>query len=281
MSLGFSQSNEQIETTSEQTLSPEEEARLEQQQQQDRERAQVMFEYGADLYDQGNYEAAINAWRGALELSGEPVIHYNIANAFERLGNFEEAIEHNQAYLPHASSDEIATIESRIQWLETRIQHQEEEVSETEEENERLRQELEQARATQNVEQTVVLDEQNTQTGFSTIQWGLLALSGVGFGTGITLGLVTLSDRARIEEECGSFNGNIYCSNNAEVLIYKEASHAMISDIGFAGGIITAIIFAVTVVKNRSSDEQTNQSSFFLRPNIEPNSLGISLVGSF
>lgn len=84
-------------------------------------RARELYDNGAALYDEGNYEAAILAFRQSYALSKLPELHYNIANCEERLGNLEAARDALNLYRAVAPSAERAALERRIANLETRI----------------------------------------------------------------------------------------------------------------------------------------------------------------
>ncbi len=85
------------------------------------QRARELFLLGDDLYAQGRYEEALVAFEEAYELSERPLLLFNIANAQERSGHWEDAIVSLRAYLPHAEEAERARIESRIASLERRV----------------------------------------------------------------------------------------------------------------------------------------------------------------
>ena len=55
-------------------------------------RAKELYENGAALYEEGRYEEAILAWEEAYRLSSRPVLLFNIANAYERLGRGRGAV---------------------------------------------------------------------------------------------------------------------------------------------------------------------------------------------
>ena len=57
----------------------------------DTARAKELFDNGALLYDEGNYQAAILAFQESYNLSKAPVLLYNIANGYERLGDLKAA----------------------------------------------------------------------------------------------------------------------------------------------------------------------------------------------
>lgn len=83
-------------------------------------RARDLFREGDELYAQGRYEEALANFEEAYELSQRPLLLYNIANAQERAGAWDDAIETLERYLPHAYEAEQERIETRIESLKRR-----------------------------------------------------------------------------------------------------------------------------------------------------------------
>ncbi len=96
-------------------------APLRAQTRADDERARSLYLLGDDLYAQGRYEEALAAFEESYRLSERPLLLFNIANAQERSGQWSEAIESLEGYLPHAEQAERARIASRIASLRRRI----------------------------------------------------------------------------------------------------------------------------------------------------------------
>jgi hypothetical protein len=70
----------------------------------DAEGAREKFMQGQRAYQQGDYERAIEAWRGAYELDARPLILYNLSQAYERYGKLPEAVEALERYVATADS---------------------------------------------------------------------------------------------------------------------------------------------------------------------------------
>jgi hypothetical protein len=83
--------------------------------------ARRFYDRGVALFGRGQYQAAIAAFSAALQMSGAPELHYNLAVSAERLQRYREASDHYRAYLA-ASSDpaDRPTIEARIAELRAR-----------------------------------------------------------------------------------------------------------------------------------------------------------------
>jgi tetratricopeptide (TPR) repeat protein len=87
----------------------------------DRAAGRVLYQNGATLYEEGQYERAIEAWEAAYALTREPDLLYNIANALERLGRLREAIDKLNEFRVYAPEDARLTTERRLRALEDRL----------------------------------------------------------------------------------------------------------------------------------------------------------------
>jgi tetratricopeptide (TPR) repeat protein len=86
----------------------------------DGDQAKQLYENGAVLYEEGAYEQAIIAFQKAYDLSGEMVLQYNIANCYERMGQWQAAADALDLYRVVAPSDERDRLLRRITSLEDR-----------------------------------------------------------------------------------------------------------------------------------------------------------------
>lgn len=81
-------------------------------------RARNHAEAGQQAFTAGRYEEAIREFRAAYEMVPEPMLSYNMAVSFERLGQRRDAIEHYQRYLreePDArNADEVQRRVTRL-----------------------------------------------------------------------------------------------------------------------------------------------------------------------
>lgn len=85
------------------------------------EQAHVLFLNGQRLYEEGRYEEAIVAFQTAYDLSKRPLMLFNIANAYERLGQLEQAIASLNQYRVFADPSEQDVLLARVQTLERRL----------------------------------------------------------------------------------------------------------------------------------------------------------------
>jgi tetratricopeptide (TPR) repeat protein len=84
------------------------------------DQAKVLFANGQRMYAEGRYEEAILAFREAYDLSQRPLLLYNLANAYERLGDLDRAIDALNRYRVYAQPDEQDVLLARVQTMERR-----------------------------------------------------------------------------------------------------------------------------------------------------------------
>jgi hypothetical protein len=78
------------------------------------------FERGARAYESGRFDEAIASFEHAYALDPEPILLFNIAQAYRRLGNTEQALHHYRRYHDSAppNAPDQADAERRIVELE-------------------------------------------------------------------------------------------------------------------------------------------------------------------
>lgn len=68
--------------------------------------AREAFRRGEAAYSAGNYEVAIREWKAAFEVDPRPRIQFNLSQAYERLGQLENAIAALEAFLNSGDPDD-------------------------------------------------------------------------------------------------------------------------------------------------------------------------------
>lgn len=87
----------------------------------DDERAHTLYMNGERLYSEGRYEEAVVAFQAAYDLSQRPLLLFNLANAYERLGQLDDAVDALNRYRVFADPSEQDILLARVQALEQRI----------------------------------------------------------------------------------------------------------------------------------------------------------------
>lgn len=88
------------------------------------EDAHTLFQRGQVAYTQGDYDAAIEQWSRAWALDPRPLLQWNLAQAYERLGRLDEAAHALDTYLEHAdpTDEHQADARARLGAIRTRIE---------------------------------------------------------------------------------------------------------------------------------------------------------------
>lgn len=90
------------------------------------EQAKALYANGKSLYDEGLYDQAVKAFEESYSLSGQPALLFNIANAFERLGDLQAALDALHWYRIYLMDEkEQERIARRLSNLEDRLEEQE------------------------------------------------------------------------------------------------------------------------------------------------------------
>lgn len=86
----------------------------------DNEEARTHFLEGEKHYAAGRYELAVQEFESALELSGKPQLHFNIANCHERAGDYAAAASSLERFLASANAPQPEILRERIWRLKRR-----------------------------------------------------------------------------------------------------------------------------------------------------------------
>lgn len=192
-------------------------------------RARDLFREGDDLYAQGRYEEALANFQEAYELSQRPLLLYNIANAQERAGQWDDAIATLERYLPHAYDAEQERIESRIESLRRRA--------------ERLREMRER-------------EAQGLRPLPRDLGGPLLISAGVAMiGGGVALALLANAARNDLEDDCESVDGRQICVSGASDSADRDLRMSVGADVLFIAAAGTLALGLWRLLRKDEDDE--------------------------
>jgi len=177
--------------------------------EEDQERAKVLFAQGQAFYESGRFEEAVQALQLAYDLSGKPLLLFNLTAPLERLGRWEEALEALEGYRPHARDDEIEEIERRLTSLRERV------------EEEKARE--------------AALADARAQGGPPVGAFVLFGVGAVGIGTGTVFTARALSARNEWTGLCAGDPG--LCPVSAEPVVQRDRTSSLIADISLVAGV--------------------------------------------
>lgn len=85
--------------------------------------ARELFLQGQAAYETGDYDTAVQNWERAYELDPRPLLQYNLAQAYERLGLLDQAVAAYRVYIENTPGDDqrAQNARARIASLEQRV----------------------------------------------------------------------------------------------------------------------------------------------------------------
>ena len=197
------------------------------------EQAKQLFRNGATLYDEGRYEDAIAAWQEAYNLSKEPVLLFNIANAYERLGRYQESYDALNRYRAFAPESEREAIERRLVNLEARLKEQP-------------------ASTTTTTPPPAPKPEKERSGLLIPVAFYGVGVAGLGVGTGFALRASGARDEAA--SLCAPTDTSALCPDSAAGAISRDRTSSHIADVGFAVGAVGLVGGTALMFVGRSSE---------------------------
>ena len=246
----------------------------------DDERARVLYENGAILYEEGRYEDAIEAWKQAYDLSDRPLFLFNIANALERIGEWGEALSYLNRYRAFAPAEERTVLERRMRNIERRLDAaKERRAGEAE-----ARQEEEAAReaAAKEAEPEPEPAAAEGPPKGPLIPGIVLMGAGVGLiaaGGGLAGSAVSARESAALL--CKEAGDLLLCPTSATEALERDASLSLASDVVIAAGAAAAATGLVLVIVHLTGGPEATAQGVRLTPTAGPTGLGFGLHGSF
>lgn len=244
------------------------------------ERARELYENGAILFEEAQYEAAIRAWEESYRLSGQPLLLYNIASAWERLNHIENTLDYLNQYRAFAPADERERLERRIRALETRLDEQRAQAR-AEEEARLAAQSAatpEPAPTTQPAQVIIVRSADETPRGLQIARWTLLGTGIAGLGAGAAFAVISRNARADAEAGCTDVGGRTLCEVPASANLDAEKRNALVADIAFAVGGTALVASIVTFIIRGRAPEPTDTA---ISPWMSPDGGGFVFSTSF
>lgn len=236
-------------------------------------KARTLYKQGDKAYAEGNYEAALDAFQQAYELSHRELLLYNIGNTYERLGKPKEAADALEQYLPHAKKAEKDTIEKRIDNLKKRAEE------EAEAEKKRLAEEAAAKKAAEEEKQKEVPAPEPTKPEperDKTLPYVLIGVGVVGVGAGTFFGLKALSARSDAESGC---DGSL-CSDAAKDALDRDKTYSLLTDVSLGIGLVSAGVGTYLLLSGDNREKPT-EARFDVRGGVSRQGGEVRIVGSF
>lgn len=204
------------------------------------ERAKELYQNGAMLYEEGRYDDAIVAWQEAYRLSERAELLFNIANAQERLGKYQDALDTLGRYRAYAAADEREALDRRIRNLERRLEEQGTTPATPTTTTPTTQPPTTTAPTTTTTTTPPVTTTPSTsEKSGSKVRVLPIALYTVGvasLGTGAVFSLQARGAREEALGLCVDTDAGLLCPTDAQDALKKDRRDSLIADIGFGVG---------------------------------------------
>lgn len=244
----------------------------------DDEKAREAYYTGDNHYAAGRYEQALEHFEKAYALSKRPQLLYNIANAYERMGEYEAAAGYLRRYLKSPEAEDISSVRERIKRLEMNADAKAREAAP--ENSEGDPDESEDPGDEQEPGGEIEVGAQVDERSRGSRKPGYLFLAGSGAAliTATIFGLAAESAAADAREVC---TGSGLCPESAEDAITRERRFALVADISLAVGLASAGVGVYLLIKDSRDDQKEQRRAVQLEPTLYRGGGGIGLSGHF
>lgn len=237
------------------------------------DRAKVLFGNGKELYKEGSYEAAIAAFKTAYGQSGDAVLLYNIALAYDRAEMFDEALEYLEyyrAYAPESERDTLAEKEDSLRKRQLRAQTEdngEKDTTDTSNEDDPG----DDTTAPPDPRTAVSPEDDGTAAGddkpklFTPAVWVFSGVAIVGLGVGTGLGVVALNRRRDAESGCmDDGSGTAACPMSAEDDANSARRLGIGADVAFGIGAVSGVVAIALLINNAVKRKKASGTTAFV-----------------
>jgi tetratricopeptide (TPR) repeat protein len=237
--------------------------------------ARRLFIEGNEHYSAGRYALAAERFIKAYELSGKPALLFNLANTYERVGNYEKAAHYLRMYLNGGDVHDPAAVKARLQRLEITII-----------ENKKNAETAgtptpppAPATSVTPVEPVAAVHEHRPSRVPYYVAGGAFV---AGATTAVVFGLLARSERSEIDGLCSEQSGGVICPPSAEPHLTSERRDALFSDLGLgvaAASVATGLVYYL-VTRDSAATEPSRQALSIV-PSASGDGVGVLATGRF
>lgn len=244
----------------------------------DDQKARELFRLAESHYAAGRYEKAVVLYDEAYQLSGRAELLLAMVNAYERMGDYKQAIARLRDYLEHPRARNATSLRDRLRRLEAAERDREAE-------NERLRRlelaEQERARELRRLREerarTRPAEVEARSSGPSNrTAYLLLGTGAAGLGGAVAFGIVSRRAGQDAQDSCAEDGG--LCRGSAEDALDREKRFALFADISAGVGIASAAVGVYMLLRNQGARREA-RSALRIEPALVPGGLGVGLAG--
>jgi tetratricopeptide (TPR) repeat protein len=232
-----------------------------------------LYQTGQAAYDGGDYRVAIESFKAAFDILGDSNLLYNIAVCYDRLDEFDAAIEHYERYKAVADESEHAAVDRKIASARERKRKAEAEAEAPPTESGEGPPPTEQNQPSATGVRTDAKPSEEVRI-FGPAAWALTATAVVAYGLGIGFGVVSMQRGDDAEDGCPEVDGNRICSQRGGDDLSAARRFGITADVSLAvGGALTVALIAVLA---SNAVRRKRARADVARLQVRPTGLGVS-----
>lgn len=250
------------------------------------QRAREVFQKGDVAYAEGRYEEALANFQEAYDLSGRAQLLFNVSNALERLGRYQEAVDALEKYLASGKAKERDVVQKRLTNLKKHVEEQKKEQEKLAKEEDEKRKKEEEERQKREAGQGGTKSGANGGSGAAqgptkpaepdkpeapVLPWILIGGGAAVLATGGVFGILTLGARSEAKDGCTDTQAGYICSQAASSALDREKTFGLVADIGMASGLVLAGVGVYLLV--------TSKQEPYIKVGVRPG--GVVVGGAF
>jgi hypothetical protein len=242
------------------------------------EEARALFRAGDAHYAAGRYEQAAASFEAAYRLSGRPALLFNLANAHERMGNYEQAANYLRHYLETPNVPDVVSVRERLARLELTVATKRREAAVS---APGATGPSPPATAPAAPPPPAPAPEARRPPSRGPV-YVFGAVGALGAATAITFGLLTNSERSKVDGLCSTSGGELYCRREAGPHLDRERQYALTTDV--AAGVAVASAGTAVVwwlLTRRPSGPRPGGAEVSVAPPSSRAPLGVSVSAHF
>ena len=244
---------------------------------EDLEEARELYSKGNSHYAAGRYEKAAKAFLRGYKLSRLPGFLYNLANAYERMGEYRKAAKRLELYLKSPKAKDVVSVRERARRLEAAADDRERELRK----QKALEDKAERDRKRREADGATVAGPQSKEH----LYW--LGGGAVALVAATSFGGLSLLSATKAEGGCSTSG---VCSRDVEKDLDRERTYAIVADISLGLGVALVSAGAVIYFLNRpkkasASDSGTgdddDDDDVAFAPMASADGFGVAILGRF
>lgn len=214
------------------------------------EQIEVLSAEGAELFQDGQYEQAIEKFEQAYELQPIPNLLYNIGHCYEQLEDWEQARHYYEEFIrsPDIDSEARDHAMDRIQSLREIEQLEAQEDQEDEQPDEAVAEQPEQPEDEDEPVEVEEIEEPSMVPAYATLGTGVGLL-----GAGLVTGLLANGNAGRIDDTELGYEDRLDAQNRAR-------TQGLVADV-FYGGAIAAGVTGAFLMWSATRQQSAHDSS--------------------